>query len=194
MWFVQRSHSGEYARLQAGAFGFLNLTWFSAKEKEKVEKKPKQVEAATSGTMDADVFMNHWLRPVCRCLQAIELCEHVPDLHTRFLEFASNFPPESRCSDAEYKADAERCAPLLGRRAIIMMDGTKYHCKTNPGYLRREGPGSIFGPRGAGRENDHVGMKAESGVKYLFPPLSTPTQADEEYAAMLLSLPVLEFC
>ena len=135
----------------------MKLVWFAAKEKEKVEKRPGQAERAqqeTLGTMGADVFLTRWLTPVCSCLQACQLCSRESELHEALLQAREKSPPDSRCSEEECAEDARYAVPLLGRKPIMIMDGAKYHVRTNPGWVRRDGPGGIYGARGAGRGDE----------------------------------------
>jgi hypothetical protein len=191
LWFLRKKEH-TVCRLTAGKFAFCCMCWQAMKPREKPERQPAEAEALL-GTMDADMFVEQWLKPVCQCLQAVELSRSTDELEMEFRRSRESFPAESRCSDEDLAADASDCCSLLGRRACMVLDGARCHTSMNPWYLRREGPGSIYGPRGAGRDVEGVGMKKDTLLNYLLGPAGgVPTEADEAYREALAEMSVLD--
>lgn len=191
VWHLREVAEGEYARLRAGKLNLTSLVWFCSAANEKVEKIVAAAEALT-GNMCADVFLKKWHEPVCKSLECVRYCTSKEELLGELRTLQPVFPVESRLTAEDLDADAALLSGLLGRKAVFHMDGARYHTKLTDGYLPREGKRSIYGPRGRGRVEEGVGMQKEACISYLFPPLPSPTPADEQWQEHLETLSVFE--
>ena len=107
-------------------------------------------------------FRDWWFKP------QVELCKQISEPR-RAQDLASWWPKMgdgSLSSDA--LSDIQELEPLLGRKAVFVMDGASYHKRQNDYFVQREGRGSLFGADGVGRHDPTHGWTKERCVMKLF--------------------------
>jgi hypothetical protein len=121
------------------------------KAEQKAEKVPKFAEC-DRGNMNANRFET-WLASMLDTFQHVSECKSA----------------ECLANALELQVDCLGSLPLLlGRSAILLMDGASYHKRTNPDYVARCGAGSLFGLGEHGRRDIGPGWRQQTCILWLY--------------------------